>query len=641
MVKAKILVVEDESIIAMDIAMSLESLGYEVTATVPSGEQAIEKVAEDKPDLIFMDIVIKGEMDGIEAAGRIRSQFKIPVVYLTAYADEKTLERAKITGPFGYITKPFVDTDLRVAVEIGLYKARLEAERDHLEVLVKERTGELKIKDDAIRSSINAVGIVDLEGRLTYVNPSLLSLWGYDSKEEVLGRIAAETLWESPKDVQKMIGVIAGKGHWIAEMIARRKDGSTFDAQVSASMIFDESGKPVAMMGSFLDITERKQAEESLRNSEERFRSLTENASDIIAIADADGTIRYESPAVEGVLGYKPEELVGKNMLVTVCPDDLANATNAMVEVIGTNLLNDPRVAGIVGNFRDITERKRAQQEIQEKNERLDAQNEELWVQSEELTAQQQELMEKTEETARANQLKSEFLANMSHELRTPLNIIIGFSQLMADEVPGKINEEQRQCLSAVLDSSQHLLDLIDEVLYLSKIESGRTELKQKKIALSEVVASLTRSMMPILTPRKQSLDVEIEEGLPPVYADEGKLGQVLRNLVGNSAKYTPDGGKLKIEAIREDGWCRVSVIDNGIGIEEKDMERIFEPFCQLEHSLAGKKPGAGLGLTVVKEIIEKHGGRIRVESELGKGSRFTFTLPLALNDIHREEENG
>ena len=144
MAKEKILVVEDESIIAMDIAMSLESLGYEVTATVPSGEQAIEKVAEDKPDLIFMDIVLKGEMDGIETAGRIRSQFKIPVVYLTAYADEKTLKRAKITGPFGYIIKPFEDTDLRVAVEIGLYKAGLEAEREQLITELQEALAKVK-----------------------------------------------------------------------------------------------------------------------------------------------------------------------------------------------------------------------------------------------------------------------------------------------------------------------------------------------------------------------------------------------------------------------------------------------------------------------------------------------------------------
>jgi CheY-like chemotaxis protein len=144
MSKTRVLVVEDESIIAMDIVATLKKLGYEVTATVPSGEQAISEVEEDKPDLILMDIVIKGEMDGIETAEQIRSRFSIPVVYLTAYADEKTLERAKITGPFGYITKPFQDTDLRVAVEIGLYKAKMDAERERLIIELQEALAKVK-----------------------------------------------------------------------------------------------------------------------------------------------------------------------------------------------------------------------------------------------------------------------------------------------------------------------------------------------------------------------------------------------------------------------------------------------------------------------------------------------------------------
>jgi CheY-like chemotaxis protein len=144
MAKTRILVVEDESIIAADIAMSLQNLGYEVTATIPSGEQAISKVKADNPDIVLMDIVLKGGMDGIEAAEQIRSQFRVPVVFLTAYADEKTLERAKITGPFGYIVKPFQDTDLRVAVEIAIYKAKLEAEREQLISELQEALATIK-----------------------------------------------------------------------------------------------------------------------------------------------------------------------------------------------------------------------------------------------------------------------------------------------------------------------------------------------------------------------------------------------------------------------------------------------------------------------------------------------------------------
>ncbi len=242
-------------------------------------------------------------------------------------------------------------------------------------------------------------------------------------------------------------------------------------------------------------------------------------------------------------------------------------------------------------------------------------------------------LFEANEELKKATQAKSEFLANMSHELRTPLNVIIGFSELMVDKVPGKINEEQRQCLSDILDSSHRLLNLVNEVLDLSKVESGKMEFKLENVALTEVIESLTRTMLPVLAPRKQSLDIEIEEGLPAVHVDEGRLEQVLLNLATNSSKFTPDGGKLKIEAIKADNWCQISVIDNGIGIKEEDQERIFEPFCWLDNPLTKEKSGTGLGLALVETIVEKYGGRIWVESEYGKGSRFTFTLPLATTD--------
>lgn len=239
------------------------------------------------------------------------------------------------------------------------------------------------------------------------------------------------------------------------------------------------------------------------------------------------------------------------------------------------------------------------------------------------------------EETNRAleqaSRAKSDFLAKMSHELRTPLNVIIGFAELMVDQVPGEVNEEQKQCLDDILTSGRHLLGLINEVLDLSKVEAGKVELKLKNIALSEVVESVTSAMMPVLSQRKQSLDVKLDEGFPSVQADEARLRQVFFNLLSNASNFTPDGGELKIEAKRKGNFCQVSVSDNGIGIKVEDLRQIFEPFYQADNSIdreGGRRKGTGLGLPLVREIVEMHGGRIWVESEYGKGSNFIFTLP-------------
>ena len=242
-------------------------------------------------------------------------------------------------------------------------------------------------------------------------------------------------------------------------------------------------------------------------------------------------------------------------------------------------------------------------------------------------------LFEANEELRKATEAKSEFLAHMSHELRTPLNVIIGFSELMIDRVPGEINEEQRHCLNDILDSGKHLLNLISDVLDLSKIESGKMKLRLTNFALTKVIESLKNTIMPMLVSKKQSLDIKVDEEFPLVRADEAKVRQVLLNLLSNSNKFTGEGGKLKIEAVRDGDWCQVSVTDNGIGIKKEDQERVFEPFCQLDNPLTKEKSGTGLGLAVAKQIIERHGGRIWVESEYGRGSRLTFTLPLATAD--------
>ena len=239
-------------------------------------------------------------------------------------------------------------------------------------------------------------------------------------------------------------------------------------------------------------------------------------------------------------------------------------------------------------------------------------------------------LFEANKQLKKATEAKSAFLASMSHELRTPLNAVIGFSELMLDGVPGEINDEQRQCLSDILSSGQHLLNLINDVLDLSKVEAGKVELRLENLNLVDIINNTIQTVTPILDDKRHKLKVSIEAGLPQIHADKNKLRQIFLNLLSNAIRFTPAGGKLGIEVSRQGDWCQVSVVDNGIGIMKEDQERIFEAFTQVENPPDKKRRGTGLGLALTKQFVEIIGGRIWVESKYGKGSKFTFTLPLA-----------
>jgi signal transduction histidine kinase len=239
------------------------------------------------------------------------------------------------------------------------------------------------------------------------------------------------------------------------------------------------------------------------------------------------------------------------------------------------------------------------------------------------------EIEDKSRQIEAANRHKSEFLANMSHELRTPLNAVIGFSEVLQEKLFGELNEKQDEYVDDILTSGRHLLSLINEILDLSKVEAGRMELEVATFDLPLAIDNARTFVRERATRHGITLDVDVDERLGDYVGDERKIKQILLNLLSNAVKFTPEGGRIGINARQANGAIEISVSDTGIGIAPADQPKIFEEFRQVGGDYAHKSEGTGLGLTLAKKFVELHGGKIWVESEAGKGSKFTFSLPL------------
>jgi len=245
------------------------------------------------------------------------------------------------------------------------------------------------------------------------------------------------------------------------------------------------------------------------------------------------------------------------------------------------------------------------------------------------------EIEDKSRQLEIASQHKSEFLANMSHELRTPLNAIIGFSEVLSERMFGDINEKQAEYISDILQSGRHLLSLINDILDLSKIEAGRMELELSDFDLPSSIENTLTLVRERAVRRGIELGHTVDEHLGMVRADERRVKQVLLNLLSNALKFTPEGGRIDVRAAVRDGMAEISVADTGVGISPEDQELVFEEFRQVG-TAAKKVEGTGLGLAISRKFIEVHGGRIWVESQVGKGSTFAFTLPLSIDHHDR-----
>jgi signal transduction histidine kinase len=258
--------------------------------------------------------------------------------------------------------------------------------------------------------------------------------------------------------------------------------------------------------------------------------------------------------------------------------------------------------------IRDITDRKRADDELRAVQEKFN-----------------HELQLRSREAERADRLKSEFLSSMSHELRTPLHTIIGFAELLGEELRGPLNDDQKKFVGHIQRDSAHLLELINQLLDLGKIEAGRFELHRQVIDMSGAIGEVVASIHPHGHARAMRIETEVDGGAD-LDADYLRFKQILFNLLNNAVKFSHDGGLIRVKGARRGDFVEVSVTDTGIGIPKEEQEFVFDKFHQVEPKEF--RGGTGLGLAISKALVEQHGGRIWLESEPGKGSRFAFTIP-------------
>lgn len=372
--------------------------------------------------------------------------------------------------------------------------------------------------------------------------------------------------------------------------------------------------------------------------ADSRFRDLLEAAPDAIIEVDTEGQVVLLNRATEALFGYSRQDLLGQSIELLV-PEDLRAAHARHREDYRQHPSTRPMASGlelqgrrkdgsrfpveislspvkadgafrVTAIIRDITERKRAEEQLRQVREQYT-----------------RELEARNREIERANRLKSEFLASMSHELRTPLHTIIGFSELLGEEVQGELNAKQKRFLAHIHGDSLHLLELINDILDLSKVESGRIELRRAPFDLAALIEEAVASVRPIAETKGLAIHSRVGP-MPAIEADRVRVKQILTNLLSNALKFTPAGGRIDVEAEMENGLARITVADTGIGIPAQEHAAIFDIFHQSAATTKGVREGTGLGLAISKRLVQEHGGTIKVLSEPGKGSRFTFTIP-------------
>ncbi|MGA9120012.1 MAG: response regulator [Bacteroidota bacterium] len=623
-----VLVVEDENIVAKDIANRLRHLGYQVCGMAGSGEEAIRMAAEDHPDLVLMDIMLRGNMDGIQAAEVIATHQEIPVIYLTAYADEKTLQRAKRTEAFGYLLKPFEERELHITIEMALFKNQMERRLRESEQWLSA----------VLRSIGDAVIATDTSGTIRFMNTVAEQLTGWTQAESVgqplsfvFSIVDERTREPIANPVQNAL-----KDHEPTRLVMRTlllsRDGREIPIDDSAGPIRSPAGEITGVVLVFRDVTERRRSEEALRQSQSQLSGIVGSAMDAIVTVDTDFRILLFNEAAEKMFGISVREALGQKVDRFI-PERFKSAHELHIENFGASGVTRRQMGnmGLVFGVRMNGEEFPIEASISQ----IEVGGKKFFTVILRDVSDRNRLEEQLRQAQKMESIGT-LASGIAHDFNNVLNNVLGFSMQLRKHITDEV--KVKKYVDTIERSAQRGADLASQLLSFARSSRRHTSPTDVAQICSEVVSSSRDSFPPEI-----KVDASIPPDLPSVLGDHGELYQVMMNLCVNARDAIEarnnGGGTLTVSARpvvigREVGlqlfaaqgneYVEISVTDTGVGIPEEIRAKIFDPFFTTKE----RGRGTGLGLSIVYNIVRSHHGTITVDSEVGGGSTFHVYLP-------------
>jgi PAS domain S-box-containing protein len=621
MTDRRILYIEDDGDVAQLCALTLGARGYAVE-TAANGKDGLNKFKRQPFDLVLLDYSLP-DTNGLEVARElIKSNPDLPIVLITSMGSEMIAAEALSIGVTRYIIKGNMDVFEHLLPEV------LKAIFDDLErrrISDKGLAEYQETLEDTYQDSHAAQLSVDTrDGSIIRHNRNLVELLGY-SADEIKTMTVLDFYTDDENGVPKtrqVMEALKGGNEIEVETTMRRKDGDLVWVQESVSPVLDDAGWLVEVRSVVINITQRKQAEDAIAQSEETVRAFLDATIDHAALVNADGTFRVANKTMAARYGLSQQELIGKPMFRRPLLATEERRNRWFTDVIYSGKARretdeqdgvwydtsyypvaerDGKVEQVAIFARDIAEQKFAEFHLQDAKIQAEI----------------------------ANRSKSEFLANMSHELRTPLNAILGFSEALTEKLFGPLgNEKQEEYVENIHESGRHLLELINDILDVSAIEADKMDMNEAEVEIDNVVSA---SLLMVKSRAEQS-SIQLVNTLngrrPAIIADERRMKQILVNLLSNAVKFTHAGGSVTVGAEhRDDGSTAIFVEDTGIGMTDSEITQAIEPFGQVHHDGKVDQEGTGLGLPLTKRLVEIQGGRMLIESkpEIGTTVRVVF----------------